>query len=78
MASQIEVAKRWIGGLTEIGILLVGVGVVLQILFGPGEDAFIPQVLQNLVDVIEVIGENGLFGLIALAIIIWIFHKRVI
>ena len=78
MASQFEVAKRWLGGLTEIGILLVGVGVVLQILFGPGQDAFIPQVLQNLVDVIEVIGENGLFGLIALAIIIWIFHKRVI
>ena len=78
MPSQIEVAKRWIGGLTEIGILLVGVGVVLQILFGPGQDAFVPQVLQNLVDVIEVIGENGLFGLIALAIIIWIFHKRAI
>ena len=78
MASQIEVAKRWLGGLTEIGILLVGVGVVLQILFGPGQEAFIPQVLQNLVDVIEVIGENGLFGLIALAIIIWIFYKRVI
>ena len=78
MPSQIEVAKRWLGGLTEIGILLVGVGVVLQILFGPGQDAFIPQVLQNLVDVIEVIGENGLFGVIALAIIIWIFYKRVI
>ncbi len=78
MPSQIEVAKRWLGGLTEIGILLVGVGVVLQILFGPGQDAFVPQVLQNLVDVIEVIGENGLFGLIALAIIIWIFRKRAI
>ena len=78
MASQIEVAKRWLGGLTEIGILLVGVGVVLQILFGPGQEAFIPQVLQNLVDVIEVIGENGLFDLIALAIIIWIFRKRAI
>ena len=78
MASQIEVAKRWLGGLTEIGILLVGVGVVLQILFGPSQDAFVPQVLQNLVDVIEVIGENGLFGLIALAIIIWIFRKRAI
>ncbi len=78
MPSQIEVAKRWLGGLTEIGILLVGVGVVLQILFGPGQDAFVPQVLQNLVDVVEVIGENGLFGVIALAIIIWIFNKRII
>lgn len=78
MPSIIDTVKRALGGLTEIGLLLVGVGVVLQILFGAGQNAFFPQVIQNLVDVIEVVGENGLFGLIALAIIIWIFYKRVL
>ena len=77
MTNWIDTAKRWIGGLTEIGLLLVGIGIVLQILFGDNV-GFISEVISNLVGVVRELGNNGLFGLIALAIILWIFAKRVL
>ncbi len=77
MPSIIDTVKRALGGLTEVGLLLVGVGVVLQILFGDNV-GFLPEVITNLVEVIRTLGNAGLFGLIALAVIIWIFYKRVL
>ena len=77
MTNWIDTAKRSLGGLTEVLLLLIGVGVVLQILFG-ADVGFIPDVMSNLVEVITELGRAGLFGLIALAIIIWIFAKRVL
>jgi hypothetical protein len=72
----LEAVKEWVGKLTEVGLLLVGIGIVLQILFGAGVDFITGDVIANLVNVIRSIGENGVFGLIALAVIVWIFHRR--
>lgn len=72
----LEAVKEWIGKLTEVGLLLVGIGIVLQILFGDGVDFITGDVIANLVNVVRSVGENGVFGLIALAVIVWIFHRR--
>ena len=72
----LETVKEWIGRLTEVGLLLVGIGIVLQILFGDGINFITGDVIANLVTVIRSVGENGVFGLIALAVIVWIFHRR--
>jgi len=72
----LETVKDWIGKLTEVGLLLVGVGIVLQILFGGNVDFITGDVIDNLVSVVRSIGNNGIFGLIALAVIVWIFHRR--
>ncbi len=72
----LETVKDWIGKLTEVGLLLVGVGIVLQILFGGNVDFFTGDVIGNLIEVVRSIGNNGIVGLIALAVIVWIFHRR--
>ena len=72
----LETVKDWIGKLTEVGLLLVGVGIVLQILFGGNVDFFTGDVIGNLLEGVRSIGNNGSVGLIALAVIVWIFHRR--
>jgi len=72
----LESLKNWVGKLTEVGLLLVGVGIVLQILFGENVNFITGDVIDNLVSVVRSIGNNGIYGLITLAIIVWIFYRR--
>ncbi len=72
----LERVKRWVGQITELGLLLVALGIVLQLLFG-GTVAFITgDIVGNLITLIKALGDNGIVGLIALAIILWLFSKR--
>ena len=68
-------AKLWIGEITEIALLLVALGVVTEILFG-GAVPFVGNVVANLTQLINTLGQNGLVGLVALGIILYLFHKR--
>lgn len=67
--------KKWIGEVTEILLLLVALGVVVQILFGDTV-FFFGGILPNLTKLITSLGENGLVGLIALSIILWLFYRK--
>ncbi len=73
--SIIEKTKKWIGQITELGLLLVALAIVLQILIGSNLP-FFGNVVGNLTDLISSLGDNGLIGLIAIAIILWLFAKR--
>ncbi len=71
---MIDSAKRWIAQIIEVGLLLIALGVVLQVLFGMQVE-FFSTVTQNLMSLVNQLGDNGLVGLIALAIILWLFRK---
>ena len=71
-----EKAKRWIGQITEAGLMLIALGVVLQILFGRTVSFLTGDIIGNLTQVIQALGDNGLVGLIALAILVWLFWRR--
>ncbi len=71
----LEEIKRWLGEITEIFLLLIAVGVAAGILFGT-QVPFFSGVVVNLTALISSLGENGLVGLIALAIIFYLFKKR--
>ncbi len=71
----IDKAKKWLAQLTEVGLLLIALAIVAQILFG-AETRFFSDVVGNLTDIIAALGDNGLVGLIAIAIILWLFAKR--
>ncbi len=73
----LEEAKRWLGEITEIALLLVALGVAFEILFGPGFFGA-PGVVANLTALIESLGlgENGFVGLVALGIIVWLFYRK--
>lgn len=74
----LEEVKKWLAEIIEIALLLVALGVVVQILFAtPGETVpFVGGVVTNLTDLILSLGQNGLAGLIALTIILWLFHRK--
>jgi len=72
----LEEVKRWLAEITEIALLLVALGIVIEILFGPETVPFCGQVVPNLTAILGTLGENGLVGLIALSIILWLFYRK--
>jgi ABC-type enterochelin transport system permease subunit len=71
----LEMVKKWIGEIVEIALLLVALGVAVEILFG-SQVPFFGGVVTNLTALIQSLGDNGLVGLIALAVILWLFYRR--
>ena len=76
MSDTFEKLKKWIYQFTEIGLLLVALGIVLQILFGQTVAFVTGDVVGNLITLIKSLGDQGVVGLIALGVIVWLFSKR--
>ncbi len=72
----LEEAKKWIGEITEIFLLLIALGITVEILFGNKVSFFGGSIVANITALLNTLGENGLVGLIALAIIFFLFHRR--
>ena len=64
-----------IGGLTEIGLMLLALAIVCALLVG-GNVPFFGSVTANIIALVKDLGSNGLVGLIALGIILWLFSHR--
>jgi hypothetical protein len=67
--------KGWVGGLTDLGIMLLALAIVASLLVG-GTMPFFGGVVGNITALVKDLGSNGLVGLIVLGIIIWLFSKR--
>ena len=74
----LEEVKKWLAEVIEIALLLVALGIVIQILFATpgGTVPFVGGVVANLTELIASLGENGLAGLIALSIILFLFYRK--
>jgi hypothetical protein len=70
-----EKIRRWIGEITEISLLLIALGIVAGILFGDTVP-FFGGIVTNLTGLLNTLGENGLVGLVALSIILFLFYRR--
>lgn len=71
----IKTFARWIGQITEVGLALIALGIVVQILFGDKAAFLTSDIVNNLIALIKSLGENGLVGLIALAIILYLYNR---
>ena len=74
--------KAWIGTIRyylrqfiELGLLLIGVSVFAEILFGPDVAFFGSQVTKNLVGLLNSLGESGIAALIVVFAIIITYRK---
>ncbi len=77
MMRFLEEAKRWIGEITEIFLLLIALGITIEILFGGQTQVpFLGGIIENMTGLLSQLGDNGLVGLIALAIIFFLFYRR--
>jgi len=74
--NALNAAKKWIGALTEVGLMLIAFGIVAGLLY-PGAVPFIgTDVVGNITSLIDQLGSNGVVGLLALAVICWLLNKR--
>jgi hypothetical protein len=59
----------------ELGVLLIGVSVFAEILFGPNVAFFGSQVTTNLVGLLNSLGESGIAALIVVFAVIFTYRK---
>ena len=74
--------KAWIGTIRyylkqfiELGVLLLGVSVFAEILFGPDVAFFGSQVTKNLVALLETLGDSGIAALIVILALMLVYRK---
>ena len=76
--------KAWIGTIRyyltqfiELGLLLIGVSVFAEILFGPDVAFFGSQVTNNLVALLNTLGDSGIAALIVI-LALMITYRRLL
>ena len=59
----------------ELGVLLIGVSVFAEILFGPDVAFFGSTVTKNLITLLDSIGDQGIAALIIIFAVIFVYRK---
>ena len=72
---MLEKAIGWIRSLTEAGLALIALGVVLQILFGAAVPFIGLDVIGSVVGLVKELGSEGLVGLAAIWVLWGIYSK---
>ncbi len=60
----------------DIMLLFIGLGVLVQIIFGSNNVGFFGGITANLMKFVEQLGGGGFVGLIALLVIIAVFTRK--
>ena len=70
--------KTWASALTEAGISLIALGVVLEVLFNGQNIPFWPNIniIANIQSIIAGFSAQGLLGLVAIWVLYHIFTKK--
>ena len=72
---MLEKAIGWIRSLTEAGLALIALGVVMQILFGAAVPFIGLDVVGSVVSLVSKLGGEGLVGLAAIWVLWGIYSK---
>ena len=73
---MLEKATGWIRSLTETGLALVALGVVLQILFGAAVPFIGIDVIGSVTSLVKSLGSEGLVGLVAVWVLWGIYTNK--
>jgi len=72
---MLDKVSGWIKSLTEVGLGLIALGVVLQILFGAAVPFLGLDVVGSVVALVKELGSEGLVGLVAIWVLWGIYQK---
>jgi len=75
MDNWISKIKKYLRQFIELGLLLIGVSVFAEILFGPDVAFFGSQVTQNLVTLLNTLGDSGIAALIVIFALMITYRK---
>ena len=73
---MLEKAIGWIRSLTEAGLALIALGVVLQIIFGAAVPFIGLDIIGSVVSLVKQLGGEGLVGLAAIWVLWGIYSKK--
>ena len=73
---MLEKATGWIRSLTEAGLALIALGVVLQIIFGAAVPFIGIDVIGSVTGLVKSLGSEGLVGLVAIWVLWGIYSKK--
>ena len=65
----------WMRSITEMGLALIALGVVLQVLFGAAVPFLGLDVVGSVVGLVKQLGSEGLVGLVAVWVLWGIYSK---
>ena len=75
MDAWISKIRKYLRQFIELGVLLLGVSVLAEILFGPNVAFLGSQVTTNLVALLNSLGESGIAALIIVFAVIFTYRK---
>ena len=73
---MLDTVKSWLRQITEVGLLLIAAAIVLEIIFGSAVTYIGVGILDNVVALTAKLGQDGLIGIIAIGIILWLYMRR--
>ncbi len=73
---MIDKVLGWIRSITELGLAIIALGVVLQVLFGAAVPFLGIDVVGSVVSLVKSLGSEGLVGLVAVWILWGIYQKK--
>lgn len=66
----------WIRKLTDAGIAMIALAVVMQVIFGKAVPFIGGDVIGNITHIIGALGAQGVVGLAAVGVIYAVFHRQ--
>jgi hypothetical protein len=73
---MVDKVLGWIRQLTEVGLALIALGVVLQVIFGATIPFLGLDVVGSVVALVGKLGSEGLVGLVAVWVLWGIYNKK--
>ena len=73
---MIDKALGWIRSLTELGLAVIALGVVLQIIFGAAVPFVGIDVVAAVISLVKQLGAEGLVGLVSVWVLWGIYSKK--
>ena len=73
---MVDKVLGWIRQLTEVGLALIALGVVLQVIFGATIPFLGLDVVGSVVALVSKLGSEGLVGLVAIWVLWGIYQKK--
>ena len=73
---MVDKVLGWIRSLTEVGLALIALGVVLQVIFGAAVPFLGIDVVGSVVTLVKQLGAEGLVGLVAIWVLWGIYSKK--
>ena len=75
MNTWISMVKGYLNKFLELGVLLLAVSVIAEIIFGPNVAFFGSQVTNNLITLLNSLGEQVVAALIVVFAVIFVYRK---